>query len=86
MAFVNRKGPLNINLVEMLVKSWEGQGSSALSCSDHRCSSCELLGTNTSRCVWIQAIDGDFTEITPRQKEILACIAIFGHYTIEEEK
>lgn len=86
MAFVNHKGPLNINLVEMLAKSWEGQDSSALSCLDHSCSSCELLDTNTSRCVWIKAIEGDFTEITPRQKEILACIAIFGSDQIEEEK
>lgn len=89
MAFVNRKGPVDI--VEMAALGLHRANEKAFSCVGHQCTGCELEverhpGSGYT-CALINAYElGVLEGTTRKQKEVLACIAIFGRYPIEEEK
>ena len=76
-----------IEIEDEVIKSFSESLSSGL-CTDFRCDTCPLDTTKKvdgTTCGWIQAEQGNTEHLTKLQKEILACIAIFGRYPLEEK-
>lgn len=76
-----------IEIEDEVIKRFSESLSRGL-CTGFKCRTCPL-STATQvdgyTCGWVHAVQGNTEHLTKLQKEILACIAIFGRYPLEEK-
>lgn len=71
-------------VVDMALNRIDGVGMVGATCAGMQCDSCPLSIYVNGGCGFIYASKGHRKLLTKTQKEILACIAIFGRYPLED--